>query len=80
MSTPLKVRRIRALRHKSEEFTALSLYFLGKNGIGMLAYAFVKYEIHLVESLKANLLIRNNIISPGNFVIDIKKKTTFIGS
>lgn len=33
MSIPLKVRRIRAFKHESGEFTALSLYFPGKINI-----------------------------------------------
>ena len=80
MSTPLKVRGIGASRHESDEFTALSLYFPGKDGAGKLVYASLRCEIHLVEGLRANLLIGNDIILPENFVIDIEKKTTLIGS
>ena len=68
------------MRHKSEEFAALSLYFSGKNDAEKLVYASVRCEIHLVEGLRANLLIGNDIILPENFVIDIEKKTTLIGS
>ena len=80
MSTPLKVRGIGASKHKSEEFAALSLYFPGKDDAGRLVYASVRYEIHLVDSLRANLLIGNDIMSPENFVIDIDKRSTLIGS
>lgn len=80
MSTPLKVRGIGTSKYKSEEFAALSLYFPGKDGAGKLVYASVRCEIHLVEDLKANLLIGNDIMSPENFVIDIEKRTTLIKS
>lgn len=80
MSTPLKVRGIGALKHKSEEFTALFLYFPRKDGAGKLVYASVRCEIHLVGGLRANLLIGNDIMSPENFVIDIEKKSTLIRS
>lgn len=80
MSTPLKVRGIRASKHKSREFAAISLYFPGKNNTGQLVYTSLTCEIHLVEDLKANLLIGNNIISPESFVIDVKGKNALIGS
>ena len=80
MSTPLKVRRIGAFKHKSREFAALSLYFPGKNNIGQLVYAFLTCEIHLVKDLKANLLIDNDIMSPEGFVIDVKGRSVLIGS
>lgn len=80
ISTPLKVRRIKILRHKSEEFAALSLYFPENDYTRKLVYASVRCEIHLNEGLRVNLFIENDIISPENFVIDIHKKITLIGS
>lgn len=80
MSTLLKVRGIRASRHESKEFVALSLYFLGKNSARKLVYALLRYKIHLVKGLRANLLIKNDIILPKNFVINIEKKTILIKS
>ena len=80
MSTPLRVRGIRAPKHKSGEFAALSLYFPGKNNTGQLVYASLTCKIHLVEDLKANLLIGNDIMSPEGFVIDVKGKSALIRS
>ncbi len=80
MSTPLKVRGIGASKHKSWEFAALSLYFPEKNNAGQLVYASLTYEVHLVEDLRTNLLIENDIMSPEGFVIDVKGKKVFIGS
>ncbi len=80
MSTPLKVRGIGASKYKSGEFGALSLYFPGKNNARQLVYAFLTCEIHLVEDLRANLLIGNNIMSSEGFVIDIKEKKALISS
>lgn len=80
ISTPLKVRGIGASKHKSGEFTALCLYFPEKNNAGQLVYASLTCEIHLVEDLRANLLIGNNIMSLKGFVIDVKGKKALIGS
>lgn len=80
MSTLLKVRRIEASKYKSRKFTALSLYFSGKNNVGQLVYTSLTYKIHLVKDLRANLLISNDIISSKIFVIDVKGRSAFIGS
>lgn len=62
MSTFLKVRGIEASKYKSREFATLFYYFPRKNNARQLVYTFLTYETHLVEDLRANLLIRNNII------------------
>lgn len=80
MSTPLKVRDIGASKHESLEFAALSLYFPGKNAVGNLVYAALRCEIHLVEGLRANLLVSNDIMSPEAMVIDLGKKTAVMGA
>lgn len=78
MSTPLKVRGIGALKHKSLEFATLSLYFPDKNSVGDLVYASLQCEIYIVEDLCANLLIGNNIMSPEAMIIDLGRKTALI--
>lgn len=80
MSIPLKVRGISASKYESSEFPALSLYFSGKNGVGNFVYATIQSEIHLVEDLRANLLIGNNMMSPKAMVIDFGKNTALIGA
>ena len=78
MLTPLKVWKIRASKHKSGEFAALSLYFPSKNDMGQWVYASLTCKIHLIKDLRANLLIGNNIMSLKGFIIDIKRRSVFI--
>lgn len=80
MFSPLKFRGIGALKHESSEFVALVLYFLGKNGVGNLVYAALQCEIHLVKSLRVNLLIGNNIMSHEAMVMNLEMKTALIGA
>lgn len=80
MSTPLKVRGIGASKHESSEFAALSLYFPSKNSVGDLVYPAIRCEIHLVESLRANILVGNDIMSSEAMVINLGKKTAIIGT
>ena len=78
MLTLLKVRGISTSKHKSGEFVALFLYFLGKNNAGQQVYASLTCEIHLVKGLRANLLIGNDIMSSEGFIIDVKKRSALI--
>ncbi len=80
MSTLLKVRGIGTSKHESSEFAALSLYFPGRNGSRDLVYAALRGEIHLVEDLRTNLLIGNDIISLEGIMINLGKKTALIGA
>lgn len=75
ISTFLKVPGIKVLKHKSKEFAALLLYFPDKNNARQLVYTSLTCKIHLVKGLRANLLIRNNIMSPENFVLDVKRRS-----
>lgn len=80
ISTLLKIGGIGAFKPESAEFAILSLYFPSKNNVEQLLYASVRYKIHLVDGLHANLLIENDILSPEGFIINIGKKSALIGS
>lgn len=71
ISTSLKVREIRVSRHESNQFAELSLFFPGENGEREMVYASIKCKLHLVQSLRANILTGNNILAPKDFVINI---------
>ncbi len=71
MSTSLRVRGIGSSKHESGEYAVLFLYFPGKDNAGEQVYTSLNCEIHLVEDLRANLLIGNHIMSPMNFIIDV---------
>ena len=80
MSTPLKVRGIRASKHKFAQFAELSLFLPGENNKGHKVYASIRCELHLVEGLKANILIGNNILAPENLVLNVRLGHALMGS
>ena len=80
MSTSLNVREIGTSKHESAQFGALSLYFPGEDETRQRVYASIKYELYLVDGFQANLLVRNDILSPKSFVININMNRAFIGS
>lgn len=55
MSIPLKVRGIKASKHKSGEFAVFLIYFSEKNQVGQLIYTSLTWKIHLVKDLRAYL-------------------------
>lgn len=80
MSIPLKIRGIGASKHKSAQFAELSLFLLGENDKEQKVYASFKYELHLVEGLRAKMLIGNNILALENLVLNIGLGHSIVGS
>lgn len=72
MSTPLKVKEIKASKHQSTQFAKLSFFLLEKDHKRQKVYTSFKYKLHLVKSLKTNILIDNNILVPESFFFDIR--------
>lgn len=80
MSTPLKVRGIGASKHKSAQFAELPLFLLGENNKRQKVYASIRCELHLVDGLRANILISNNILAPESFVLNVGLSHALVGS
>ena len=80
MSTPLKVRGIGASKHKSAQFAELSLFLPGEDNEGQKVYASIRCELHLVEGLRANILIGNDIFAPESFVLNVGLGHALVGS
>lgn len=80
MSIPLKVRGIETSKHKSTQFAEVFLFLLGESDEGQKVYTSIKCKLHLVEGLRANILIGNNILAPESFVLNVALGYTLVGS
>lgn len=80
MPVPLKVRGIGASRHESKEFALTTLYIPGLDREGSEVYTCIKCELHLVEGLKANMLIGNDILCTEGFTINLASISAHISS
>ncbi len=78
MAVPLKVRSIRASKHESDECVSMPIYFLGVDEHKQPVYARNYREMHLLNALKANILVGNDIIAPEDIMIDLANSTAFI--
>lgn len=80
MAVPLRVHGIGTSKHESDEFVSMAIYFLGVDKHKQLVYACIHREMHLVNGLKANMLVGKDIIMPKSIMIDLANSITFITS
>lgn len=80
MAVLLKVGDIGAFKYESDEFCLITIYFLGVDKHKQPEYTCIHHDMHLVDGLKANMLIRNNIIVPESIMIDLVNSIAFISS
>lgn len=75
----ITVRGIGSATHPCNKFVHLSIYFQGK-AKGISRIACIKRDFHIVEKLKAKMLLGMDIIGPKQISTDIKKRIAVIGS
>ena len=80
MATPISVRGIGAIKHATDEYIITSIYFPGVTSQGQNVLAAVTHEIHLMDNLRAHLLLGNDIIGPESIKIDLVNGNAHIGS
>lgn len=76
----LKVKGIGSLRHELDEFVSIFLYFLDINLTNYLAYIYIYKELQIVEGLKENLLVSNDILTLKKVIIGLTTKFAIISS
>lgn len=80
MKVLLRVKGIGSGTHLAMDYVHLSFYFPGTIDKGQPVLAEIKREIHLVDDLKAKMLIENDILIPEGFLIDLTKREAIISS
>lgn len=78
MPVPLKVKGIGASRYKLREFALTTFYMLGLDKGGSEVYTCVQCELYLVDSLKANMLIGNDVLCTEDFTINLANASAHI--
>lgn len=71
-SQPITIRGIGDRRHLCFKYVALQIYIMGKDDKG-IAVAQLQHEIHIVDDLRAKVLIGMDILGPEKVVMDISK-------
>ena len=78
MAVALKVRGIGSSRHKTDEYITEPLYFpaLSKADEGIIAC--IRRELHIIDNLRINLLIGNDVLGAEGFVLDMAQGKAYI--
>lgn len=75
----LKVRGVVTSNYELNEFVFAAFYILSLNRReGLEVYVYIRYALHLIEGLKANVLIGNNVFYIKSFTINFINSSTDI--
>lgn len=78
MATSLKVRGIGTLKHETDKYVLELLYFPAIGNKSQCVIVCIYCELHIVNNLRANIFIRNNIIGAKGMIINIAKEKAYI--
>ena len=80
MASPLRVRGVGPLGQESHDYVAIPCYLPATHDSGEKVLICFQREFHIVDDLRAKMLIGNDIIAPEGIVIDVAEKTARIRS
>ena len=80
MSKSLRVKGLGSAMHDTDQYVLTPMFISGIKGNGVNMLCRILREIHLVDNLKAHMLIGNDIVGPEGIVLDVSKSKAFIGS
>lgn len=70
MPVPFKIRGISTSKHKSENFALTTVYISCFDKNGHEVYTSITCKLHLVDGLKANMLVGNDVLCIKGFAIN----------
>lgn len=79
MTIFLRIRDIESTIHETAKYVRISVYFSDKRDDKQIMTCITR-KIHLIDELKANILIDNDFLKLENFIINIKNRTAMISS
>jgi len=68
------------IKYSLNKYVILSLYFSNKDRKKNLIIAKIICKVYLINNLKTNILIKNNLIDSKEIIININNKLVFINS
>ena len=80
MASPAIVKGLGKAKHEVNQFVRTALYFPGKTDLGEPVSGEVTVDLHLVDDLKANILLGMDVVGPEDIDIITSKKHLYNGS
>ena len=78
MTTLITVRELETNRHQTNKYALVTMHFKNTNKIDQVVQAVIIRKIHLIDDLKVNLLIDNDILSSKLIDISTSINSTYI--
>ena len=79
--TKIPIRGIGSDLHYSDEYAVVTFYLEGTlSGSSDVTFARITREVHLVDDLKAGMLMGADILTPEHMAMDFSKQTLVVGS
>ncbi len=76
MPSPIPVRGLGSAVHNSDQYARVDIYLPGKDG----RTAVISREVHIVNDLRAKMLVGIDILAPEGVTMDLQRKVAIIGS
>ena len=80
MASPLRVKGLGSAMHDTDEYVLIPMYIPSTKSDGTRVLCHITREVHLVDNLKAHMLLGNDVIGPERIVLDIARNKAYIGS
>ena len=80
MTTSISVKNLKTIKHSTNKYAMLSMYFSETNSADISTKTIIIREVHLIDDLKANLLINNDILDSKQIDIFNSTGTALIDS
>ena len=80
LASPLPVRGVGGKLVKTSDFVRAQLFISGTDAAGNSTTAAIIAEVHLVDDLKANMLVGVDVLKPQKMTLDFEHNTLTIGS
>ena len=80
MACPVTVRGIGSDRYATAEYVILDIYMPGTHDDGASANACITREAHVVDGLKAKMLLGVDVMGPEHMDISLAKRSVYVGS
>ncbi len=80
MASPAIVKGLGKAKHEVNRFVRTSIYLPGKTDIGEPVIGELTVDLHLVDDLKANILLGMDVVGPEDIDVITSKKHLYVGS
>ena len=80
MTSSITVRDLNTTKHFTDKYAIVSMYFLEKNKNDKIIKTKIIRKVHLVNNLKTNMLIENDVLKSKKFDIFISISSVYIDS